>query len=136
QLFKPYYRRFTDALHAAGPNVKAFLHSCGAIYDLLDMIIESGFDVLNPVQWSAGGHSYREWKDKARNRIALWGGGVNTQATLPLGTVEDVEREVRAVADYMRRDGGFVFCAIHNILAEISGEKIVAMYRACRTCGR
>jgi hypothetical protein len=30
----------------------------------------------------------------------------------------------------MRRDGGYVFCAIHNILAEIPGEKIVALYRA------
>ncbi|HOV76121.1 MAG TPA: uroporphyrinogen decarboxylase family protein [Candidatus Hydrogenedentes bacterium] len=131
ELFKPYYRRFTDAIHAAGPNVKTFLHSCGAIYDILDMVIESGFDVLNPVQWTAGGHSFREWKDKARNRIALWGGGVNTQVTLPLGTVEDVEREVREIVACMRRDGGYVFCAIHNILAEIPGEKIVALYRAC-----
>lgn len=135
ELFRPYYRRFTDALHASGPHVKTFLHSCGAIYDILDLIVDSGFDILNPVQWTAGGHSYREWKDKARGRIALWGGGVNTQATLPLGTLEDIEREVREVVDYMRRDGGFVFCAIHNLLAEIPGGKVAALYRACRACG-
>jgi uroporphyrinogen decarboxylase len=129
-LFRPFYRRFTDAIHASGPNVKAFLHCCGAVYDILDDIIESGFDVLNPVQWTAGGHSYREWKDKCRDRIALWGGGVNTQETLPLGTAEDIEREVTEIVRYMRRDGGYVFCAIHNILAEIPGEKIVALYRA------
>jgi uroporphyrinogen decarboxylase len=129
-LFMPYYRRFTDAIHRSAPNVKAFLHSCGAIYDILDYVIDSGFDAVNPVQWTAGGHSYREWKDKCRNRIALWGGGVNTQETLPLGSVEDVEREVTEIVKYMRRDGGYVFCAIHNILAEISGEKVVAMYRA------
>ena len=129
-LFRPFYRRFTDAIHESGPNVKAFLHSCGGIYDILDDIIESGFDVLNPVQWTAGGHSYKEWKDKCRNRIALWGGGINTQETLPLGTIEDIEREVTEIVRYMRRDGGYVFCAIHNILAEISGDKIAAMYRA------
>ena len=131
-LFRPYYRRFTDAIHAMAPDVKAFLHSCGAIYDILDDVIESGFDVVNPVQWTAGGHSYQEWKDKSRNRIALWGGGVNTQVTLPLGTVEDVEREAADVVRYMRQDGGYVFCAIHNILAEIPGEKVVALYRAAR----
>ena len=130
QLFMPYYRRFTDAIHACGPNVKTFLHSCGAIHDILDYVIDSGFDVVNPVQWTAGGHSYQEWKDKARNRIALWGGGVNTQVTLPLGSVQEVEREVTQIVHYMKQGGGYVFCAIHNILAEIPGDKIVAMYKS------
>ena len=131
-LFQPYYKRFTDAIHAAAPNVRAFLHSCGAIYDILDLIIDSGFDAVNPVQWTAGGHSYQEWKDKCRNRITLWGGGVNTQVTLPLGSVEEVEHEAAEIARYMKQDGGYVFSAIHNILAEIPGDKIVAMYRAAR----
>lgn len=130
QLFQPYYRRVTDAVHNAAPGLKTFLHSCGAIYDIIDQVIDAGFDILNPVQWCAGGHSYREWKDKARNRITLWGGGVNTQVTLPLGTVEEVAREATEVVQYMKQDGGFVFCAIHNILAEIPGDKILAMYRA------
>jgi uroporphyrinogen decarboxylase len=135
ELFMPYYRRFTDTIHRVSPNVKTFLHSCGAIYDIMDLVIESGFDVLNPVQWTAGGHSYREWKDKARGRIALWGGGVNAQETLPLGTVEDVEREVAEIVAYMGRDGGYVFNGIHNILAEIPGEKVVAMYRSAAVRG-
>ena len=86
-LFLPYRRRINDECHRLAPAAcKTFLHSCGAIYDILDLIIESGFDIVNPVQWPAGGHSYREWKDKARGRITLWGGGVNSQHTLPLGT--------------------------------------------------
>lgn len=136
QLFLPYYRRFTDTIHHAAPNIKAFLHTCGAVYDLLDLFVESGFDVVNPVQWTAGGRSFKEWKDKSRNRIALWGGGINTQVTLPLGTVEDVEREVAEVVAYMQKDGGFVFCAIHNILAEIPPENVVAMYRAAAAVRR
>lgn len=129
-LFKPYYRRINEVVHRVAPEVKSFLHTCGAVYDLLDDFVESGFDVVNPVQWTAGSQGYRAWKDKARGRIALWGGGLHTQATLPLGTLEEIEQEVREVVDYMRRDGGYVFCAIHNLLAEISGEKIAAIYRA------
>ncbi len=128
-LFLPYWQRINTEFHAIAPQVKRFLHSCGAIYDLIDLVIDAGFDVLNPVQWSAGKHSYREWKDKARGRIALWGGGVNAQVTLPLGAVADVEREVAEVVTYMAQDGGYVFCNIHNILAEIAPEKVIAMYR-------
>ncbi len=130
KLFLPYYARVNEAIHALAPGVKSFLHSCGAIYSILDLIIEAKFDVLNPVQWTAGGHSYQEWKDKARGRIALWGGGVNAQETLPLGTVEQVVEEVRAVVSYLKQDSGYVFCNIHNILAEIDPAKVVAMYRA------
>lgn len=128
ELFLPYYRRITDECHRIAPQVKLFIHSCGAIYDLIDLVIESGFDVLNPVQWCAGKYSYREWKDKARGRIALWGGGINSQVTLPLGSVDDVRREVAEVTDYLNQDGGYVFCNIHNILAEIAPEKVIAMY--------
>ena len=130
KLFLPYYRRITDECHRIAPQVKLFLHSCGAIYDLIDPVIESGFDILNPVQWSAGKHTYQEWKDKARGRIALWGGGVNSQATLPLGSIEDIQTEVAEVTRYLQENGGYVFCNIHNILAEIAPEKVIAMYQA------
>jgi uroporphyrinogen decarboxylase len=128
--FLPYRRRINDEFHKIAPQVKIFLHSCGAIYDLIDLIVDSGFDIMNPVQWCAGKRTYREWKDKARNRIALWGGGVNSQVTLPLGSVDDVTREVHEVVAYLKQDNGYVFCNIHNILAEIEPEKVIAMYRA------
>ena len=133
KLFLPYRRRINDEFHKLAPQVKIFLHSCGAIYDIIDLVIESGFDILNPVQWCAGKRSYKEWKDKTRRRIALWGGGVNSQVTLPLGTVEDVVREVREVASYLSQDSGYVFCNIHNVLAEIAPEKVIAMYKAADT---
>jgi uroporphyrinogen decarboxylase len=129
-LFLPYYRRFNDEVRRLLPGVKVFMHTCGAVYALLDLIVESGFDIVNPVQWPAGGHSYREWKDRVRGRATLWGGGVNAQETLALGTVAEVEREVREVVQYCREDGGYVFNNIHNLLAEVAPERVVAMYRA------
>ncbi len=135
ELFQPYYRKVNDAVHAFAPEAKRFIHTCGAVYDVIDDIIDSGFDILNPVQWTAGGRSYRAWKDKCRGRIALWGGGVNTQGTLAYGSVEDVEREVREIVACLREDGGFVFNAIHNILAEVAPEKVVAMYRTAERAG-
>ena len=130
ELYVPYYRKVTDAVHRIAPDVKCFLHSCGAVYDLIDDFAAGGFDVLNPVQWSAGGHSAAEWRERAGSRLALWGGGVNTQSTLPLGSVQDVRDEVRRTVAALSSGSGYVFCAIHNLLAEIPGEKVVAMYGA------
>lgn len=132
-LFLPYYRRLNDEIHELLPGVKIFMHNCGAIYDLLDLIIESGFDVLNPIQWSAGKRGYREWKDRLRGRASQWGGGISAQHTLPNGSIEEIQREVREVAGYCRRDGGYIFNNIHNLLAEIPPEKVIAMYEAAGT---
>jgi uroporphyrinogen decarboxylase len=130
ELYVPYYRRINETIHEIAPEVKSFMHCCGAVYDLIEDFASSGFDVLNPVQWPAGGHQYSEWKDAARRRIALWGGGVNTQATMPLGTVADVEAQAFEVTRSLAEDSGYVFCPIHNILADIPGEKVVVAYRA------
>jgi uroporphyrinogen decarboxylase len=119
----------TDAVHRIAPKVKVFLHSCGAIYDLIPAVIDAGFDVMNPVQWCAGSRSPREWKERCRGKLALWGGGVNTQRTLPFGSLAEVEREVADVVATMAAGSGYVFSAIHNILAEIDPRKVVAMYR-------
>jgi uroporphyrinogen decarboxylase len=132
-LFAPYMRVLNDEVHRIDPSLKTFIHSCGAVYDLLDSYIEDcHIDVINPVQWPAGGRGYRAWKDKVRNRASLWGGCVNTQTTLPRGAVEDIRKEVLEVAGYFAEGGGYVFNAIHNILAEIPPEKILAMYAAAR----
>ncbi len=130
-LFAPYMRELNDTVHRIDGRLKTFIHSCGAVYDLLDAFIDDcAIDVINPVQWTAGGQGYKAWKDKVRGRATLWGGGVDAQETLPFGSVADVENLVSDVGSYYAADGGFVFCNIHNILAEIPAEKVVAMYRA------
>lgn len=130
ELYVPYYRKVTDAVRRIAPDVGIFLHSCGAVYDLIDDFVACGFDILNPVQWPAGGHSPGEWRARAGANLALWGGGVNTQATLPLGSIDEISAEVRRTVATLSDGGGYVFTAIHNILAEIPGEKVVAMYEA------
>ena len=129
-LFLPYRQRHNAEIHSLAPDVKTLLHSCGALYDILDLIIQTGTDILNPVQWPAGGHSPRQWKDKVRRKMSLWGGGIDSQHTLPLGTVADLEREVPQNIAALSADGGYVFANIHNLLAEVSAEKVIALYRA------
>lgn len=130
EFFTNYFKQGNDVIHSLAPSMKTFLHSCGAIYEILDYIIEANFDIVNPVQWTAGGHSYKEWKDKGRKKITFWGGGVDSQHVLPLAKPSEVARQAKEVTDYMKKDGGFIFCNIHNITAEVTPENIVAMYSA------
>lgn len=129
ELFKPYYRKVNDWIHANTP-WKTFYHSCGSVYDFIPDFIDMGADILNPVQCSAGGMEPRRLKKEFGNDIVFWGGGVNTQSTLPFGTPGDVYREVTERCEIFSRDGGFVFAAIHNIVGNVPEANLLAMFRA------
>jgi uroporphyrinogen-III decarboxylase len=60
----------------------------------------------------------------------FWGGGVNTQETLPFGTPGEVRDEVRRRIEIFAPGGGFVFNAIHNIQADVPVENVLAMFEA------
>lgn len=133
KLFVPYYRRYNAEIHRLARGVKTFLHSCGAIYELLGMMAEAGFDVINPVQWPAGGRTHEEWKARVRGKASLWGGGVDAQHTLTWGTLEEVDREVRSICRTMGQGGGYVFNNIDNLMAEVTPERVIAMYAAAQS---
>ncbi len=128
-LFKPFHRRICDWIHEH-TTWKVMMHTCGGVRPLLDDIIDAGFDVLNPVQSSAAGMDARELKDEYGGRIVFWGGGVNTQKTLPFGTPEDVYREVSERIRIFNTGGGFVFNAVHNIQTGTPVENLRAMLDA------
>jgi uroporphyrinogen-III decarboxylase len=128
-LFKPFQKSINDKIHEL-TGWKIFIHCCGAIYDLIPDLIEAGFDVLNPVQVSATGMDAKRLKAEFSKDLIFWGGGVDTQKTLPFGTPEEVYREVRERIDIFSEGGGYVFNSIHNILSNVPIENILAMFRA------
>ncbi len=134
-LWLPFYRRINDWIHAH-TGWKTFKHSCGAVEPLIEAFIDSGFDILNPVQCSAAGMDPEVLKNKYGDRITFWGGGVNTQQTLPFGTPEQVRAEVTERCRVFSRGGGFVFNAIHNIQARTPVANVVAMLDAVHAFNR
>jgi hypothetical protein len=134
-LYKPFHKRINDLIHARS-KWKVFIHSCGSIHQLIPDLIEAGFDVLNPVQCSAEGMAPDFLKRQFGKDITFWGGGVDTQKTLPFGTPEDVYAQVRQRIDIFNKDGGFVFNTIHNVQGNTPIENILAMFRAIKDSGR
>jgi uroporphyrinogen-III decarboxylase len=131
EFYMPYLKQVTDWVHK-NTGWKTFLHSCGSIIDMLQDFHETGFDILNPVQCSAEGMDPKILKEKWGDKFVFWGGGVNTQKTLPFGTPEDVYNEVSERLSVFAPGGGFVFNAIHNIQGQTPVENILAVFRAIK----
>ncbi|MFC1479518.1 uroporphyrinogen decarboxylase family protein [Planctomycetota bacterium] len=131
ELYAPYYKRVNSWIHE-NTTWKTFKHSCGAVEPFIPHLIDSGFDIVNPVQCSAAGMDPETLKKRHGDRITFWGGGVDTQKTLPFGTSEQVREEVLKRCELFAPNGGFIFNAIHNVQANTPLENITAMIDAVK----
>ncbi len=131
EIYLPYYQKLNGWIHA-NTNWKTFKHSCGAVESFYSSFIEAGFDIINPVQCSATGMDPEHLKKTYGDRLVFWGGGVDTQKTLPFGTPDEVRAEVLERCRIFSPGGGFVFNAIHNVQARTPTANMVALLDAVK----
>lgn len=127
ELFKPYHKKVNDWIHTH-TQWKTFYHSCGSVVALLDDFVDAGVDILNPVQISAAGMDPRYLKERYGGKLTFWGGGVDTQQTLPFGTPAEVSAQVKEMMEIFGKGGGFVFASVHNVQTGVSEENLKAMF--------
>ena len=131
ELYLPHQKRVNGWIHRH-TKWKTLMHCCGGIAPLLEAIVEAEFDILNPVQCSAKGMDARTLKQSYGDRLVFWGGGVDTQKTLPFGKPEEVREQVRERIETFAPGGGFVFSTIHNVQANTPIENLLAMFDVVR----
>jgi hypothetical protein len=131
RVWLPYYKKLNDWIHQ-NTTWKTFKHSCGAVEPLMSHFIESGFDIINPVQINASGMDPRKLKEKYGDKLVFWGGGVDTQGAFAFGTPAQVREQVKSQCDILNNNGGFVFNTVHNIQANVPFENVVAMMEALK----
>jgi hypothetical protein len=128
-LYLPFSRKVNDWIHA-NTKWKTLKHCCGGCEPLIEGFIEAGFDILNPVQTSASRMDPQHLVDTYGGRIVFWGGGVDTQHTLPFGTADEVRTQVVERVKIFSRKNGFVFNTIHNIQCNTPVENVLAMFES------
>jgi uroporphyrinogen decarboxylase len=106
------------------------LHCCGGIYELIPELIESGFEILNPVQINALHMEPERLKNEFGRDITFWGGGCDTKSILNQATPQQVKDHVKHNLDIFTVNGGYVFNTVHNIMPDVPPENIVAMFEA------
>ncbi len=134
-LYKPFHREVNAWIHRH-TTWKSFIHSCGSVRALIPDFIDAGFDILNPVQCSAAGMAPAELKREFGDRVTFWGGGIDTQRTLPFGSPDEVRSQVCERLKTFGAGGGFVFNTTHNVQARVPVENVLAMYQTVRESGQ
>ena len=129
RMDKPRLAEIIRVCREVNPEVHFFIHSDGNVMDLMDDIVEIGFDVVNPVQPECmdPAEVKRRWGD----RIAIHG-GVSLQRTLPFGTPEEVREEVETLIRQCGYNGGLIVFPSNVIQPDTSTENIKACFHAAR----
>jgi uroporphyrinogen decarboxylase len=128
----PRYRRILEAGRAVKPGMLAFMHTDGNATDMLPLIIEAGFDVLNPVQPECMDPAAT--KRRFGDRLSFWG-TVGVQSTMPFGTPAEVRREVRTRIETVGKGGGLVLSPAQTLYSDVPWENVVAFFQAAEEYG-
>ena len=133
RIYKPRMRTLVDFIKQR-TKARVYLHSCGSIYRLIPDLIEVGIDVLNPVQVNAAEMDSARLKQEFGKDLTFWGGGCDP-VVLQTGTPAEVRDDVKRRIHDLAPGGGFVFCSVHNIQANVPPTNIVALFEAAYEFG-
>ena len=114
---------------------RVYIHSDGAILEIIPDLIEIGLDGLNPVQYTARGMEAERLKREFGRELGFFGGGIDNQI-LSFGSIQDVRRDVRRQIKGLAPGGDYLLATIHNIPPEVPPENILAFFEAGLEFGR
>jgi len=132
EFVEPYNRTLVERAHARG--LKVVRHSDGNLWSLMDMLLESGYDGLNPLEPQAD-MGLKKVKAHCGDRICLLG-NIDCQSLLPDGTPEEVEEAVRQAIEDAAAGGGYILCDSNSLHPGVDPENCIAMFEATRKYGR
>lgn len=123
RLIYPYHKSTCEAVKSR--NAYVSLHTDGNVSQVLDGIIDLGFDVVHPYQESAG-MDLAEYKARYMDSFVAMG-GLDVQTTIGFGDFDRLRREIERVLG-MFASGGLLFCTTHFVQDHCSIEELVFAY--------
>lgn len=126
---QPRLIRVIRAAKEINPDILIFYHSCGYIIPFIEKLIESGVEILNPVQPEC--MSFDKVYDEFGNRLSFWG-TLGTQQLLPYGTAEEVFSQTLNNLARCGPRGGIVIGPTHMVEPEVPWENLIAITEAVK----
>lgn len=127
RFFKKRLKKMYDAVHDAGLPVS--IHSCGDITEIIPDLIETGVNMITPLQAEA--LDFEFLKKEYGKELTFWG-GVSTQKTLPYGTPDDVRAEIRKRVKVLGKGGGYILAPSHELQGDVPLENMLAFIDEAR----
>ncbi|HHC23846.1 MAG TPA: hypothetical protein ENK58_00315 [Desulfobacterales bacterium] len=131
EFINPYNRKLIDRAHALG--LKVVRHSDGNLWSLMDILLDSGYDGLNPLEPQAG-MDLKKVKNYCGDRVCLLG-NIDCQRLLPDGTPEEVGEAVRQSIEAAAPGGGYIVCSSNSLHPGVNPENCIAMFDATKKFG-
>lgn len=128
-MLQPFHKRAVDWAHNHG--IYAQLHSCGDIMTLLPDIVNTGVDMLNPLEVKAGMDAIAI-KKQFGDKLALRG-GINA---VLWDHPEQIIAEINEKVPVLKENGGFVFSSDHSIPNSVSLENMKLIIDEVKRVGR
>ena len=128
----PRLKKMVDAVHEAGG--KVCKHSDGNLWRIIDSMVETGFDALNPIEPLAG-MDIGEVKARYGDRLCLIG-NIDCGHLLPLGTRQEVEKVVKECIEKAAAGGGLIISSSNSIHSSVNPENYLAMIKAVKKWGK
>ena len=126
EFVNPYNARLVDEAHQKG--LKVVRHSDGNLWPILDILIETGYDGLNPLEPQAGMDLARV-KEYCGGRICLLG-NIDCIDLLPHGTPDQVDEAVKQAIAAAGQGGGLIICSSNSLHPGVDPENCMAMFKA------
>jgi len=134
KIVKPRQKRLVGHIKTLTP-AKIWYHTCGSVMEYIPDLLDNGIDILNPVQTSCEGMDPAELKSKYGDKLAFWGGGIDTQHVLPFASPGEIREHVRRNLEIFKPGGGYVFNNVHNVQAGVPPENVAALFEAAYEYG-
>jgi uroporphyrinogen decarboxylase len=135
KYFMPRYKKSIEMIKEKAPNAKVLLHNDGAIQRFIPDLIETGFEILNPIEGHLPGMDPVELKRDFGDDLTFQG-GVDVKNVMNNGTIEDVRREVRLRIEQMGEGGGYILAPAHNFSNDVPLENMLAFFEAGHELGQ
>jgi uroporphyrinogen decarboxylase len=135
EFLKEPYRRLFKEIKKVAPQAKIWLHSCGAVRDLIPDFIDIGVDVLNSLQPQATGMDSFELK-KEFGKDIVFHGGLDIQAGGITGTVQEAIDEAKRRIDAFAPGGGYIFAPSNHFMQDVPMENFYAIYKTALEYGK
>jgi len=131
RTFIPLLRQCVDESHAGG--IKVVYHSDGNLWGIMDDLVDAGIDGINPIEPIAEMTIERLRKRYGHDLLLV--GGIDCSQLLPLGTPDDIRREVRHSMRVGAPGGGLFIGSSSEIVPATPLANILAFYEACHEHG-
>lgn len=133
EMILPRRKKLNDFIHSKAPQAKIFHHTCGSVYRLLDDLIATGIDVLNPIQATAIDMDTYRLQEEFGDRL-IFHGAIDQQHAL-IGSQADVEKEMKTRLASLGRDGGYIMAPTSNFQDDMPIENIVNFAKMAKELG-